>query len=145
MARPKNELLTAQISALVKPGVKEFIDFLADDKAMSQGDVIRACLDAGLTQMVTEVDEDVVQAWRAAKAEGREWKPRSAGTPKVYDGSVPPEHFGSERDRRAAGGVLPQAARPAAENGVQAVESEAPAEPVFVEPVVDHRAAARGY
>lgn len=135
MARPKNELLTAQISALVKPGVKEFIDFLADDKAMSQGDVIRACLDAGLHQMLDQLDEDVLQAWRACKSEGREWVPKNGPAPKPYDGSVPPEYFGSERERRAAGGVLPQ-------TQPEAVEFT---EPVPVPDDEARRAAARSY
>ena len=92
------ELLTAQISALVAPSMKDRIDYLADTAGtrVTQGDVIRVALAAGLPPVAAEQ----IQAWKAAKAEGRAYDP-------------------------AAG---PEAAHPAAEGGPAAVEFVQPAD-----------------
>ena len=128
--RTAPEKLTAQISALVRPSIKELVDFCADDAGITQGDVIRAALEAGLPPVL----ESRLLAWREAKAAGKPWRPEttaaSAAPPKqiIHDVTELPERLTTDM---AAPLAVAEQIRDA---GVE-----------FVEPAADPRAALRGY
>lgn len=99
------ELLTAQISALVAPSMKDRIDYLADTAGtrVTQGDVIRVALAAGLPPVAAEQ----IQEWKAAKAEGRAYDP-AVGHP-AAEPAAPEVEFVQPADADAE--LLARAAR----------------------------------